>query len=49
MLFSLIVLGTLKPDGEVKPGEIWSVFALKDNSVTVRIEVLLDSISTIIL
>ena len=45
--FSLTVLGILKWDCEIKMWKISSVLPLKNNSVTIGLDVLLDSISAI--
>ena len=45
--FSLIVLGNLKQDYDIKTSEILS-FPLENNSVTIGLNFLLDSISAII-
>ena len=44
----LLVLNTLKYDYEVKTSETLSFLSLKNNSVTIGLNFLLDSISTII-
>ena len=47
--FSIIVLGTLKQDWDVKTSEMLSFLPLKNNSVTTGLNVLLAFISAIIL
>ena len=46
--FSLILLATLKLDCEIKTSEILSFLPLKNNSVTIGLHFLLDSIFAII-